>query len=117
MTSTESMRLRRYLISFASLLLILVMYYGWACFVPNLSDPYYDLGRIYYYSFLIPAGAVGIAFSLSSGVFLYKKASNAELGIYTVLFIFSVVTIVPPLFLAARYLAQPLAMILFQHLK
>ena len=57
MTSTESMRLRRYLISFASLLLILVMYYGWACFVPNLSDPYYDLGRIYYYSFLIPAGA------------------------------------------------------------
>jgi hypothetical protein len=96
-------------------LIILAIYLGWAYFVPVVSDPYYDLGRIFYYSCLFPIAAAGLLLSIFFWITRYRQASNAELFIYTLLFISSFITIVPPLFLAARYLAEPLAIFLLQH--
>jgi len=105
----------RFIGSCTSLLIILAIYFGWAYFVPAVSDPYYDLGRIFYYSCLFPIAAAGLLMAMFFGVVRYRRASNVELFIYVLLFMCSLITIVPPLFLAARYLAQPLAIFLFQH--
>jgi hypothetical protein len=104
-----NMLTKRFIGSCISLLIILAIYFGWACFVPNVSDPYYDLGRIFYYSVLVPIAAAGLLLSIFFGFIRYRQASNVELFIYTLLFISSFITIVPPLFLVARYLALPLA--------
>jgi len=49
----------RFVGSCTSLLMILAIYFGWAYFVPVVSDPYYDFGRIFYYSCLFPIAAAG----------------------------------------------------------
>ena len=69
--------------------------------------------------FIIPAFSqlllLDCCWQCSFGAVRYRQASSVELLIYALLFMCSLITIVPPLFLAARYLAQPLAIFLFQH--
>src|SRR5271157_3670013 len=82
-----NMLTKRFIGSCISLLIILAIYFGWACFVPNVSDPYYDLGRIFYYSVLVPIAAAGLLLSIFFGITRCRQASNVELFIYTLLFI------------------------------
>jgi hypothetical protein len=72
---------------------------------------------MYYYSVLVPIAAAGLLLSIFFGITRYRQASNVELFIYTLLFISSFITIVPPVFLAARYLALPLSLVLFHYQK